>query len=667
MNALDRLETLHVFLVKPSKYDDEGYVVRHWRGVLPSNTLACLNGLTDDVARRGLLGDVGLAIHVVDDAVSKVPVKKIVRCNRRRGHKALLALVGVQTNQFCRAADLALELRGHGVDVLLGGFHVSGVLALFPSTSPEIQELLDAGVSVVAGEVEHRWADVLRDACQGRLQPIYRFIDDLPDLFDAPRPLVDSSYLSRFVTSNFGTVDCSRGCPFNCSFCTIINVQGRKSRHRSPQCIAETLRRNYEESRVHFYFFTDDDFARNPAWSEIFDELISLREKEGIPVTFMIQVDVQSFKIPGFIEKAARAGCSNVFIGMESINPENLKAAGKRQNKIQEYRALIDAWHSVKISTHAAYIIGFPHDTEEGVRRDVERLMTEVRPHRASFFMLTPLPGSMDHKAMADAGAPMDSDYNNFDSFHESMPHPHMKNGAWTRAYREAWKSFYSFENMKAVLSETPAERYWDVLRNFYWYKNSALNEGAHPMITGFFRLKERTTRRKGFPVEGRLAHLRRRIPEIVQYLRDALRLTLEFEELWLQTRKRSPAEIRVHEELGRMRAELARSLRISELRMAHARARARVPSIEVPSRVRLLRQKLSLCQVSRLRETRADLAGFWEGMRAQLRRGRVYVLLRVDRLTFNALRELRVAAGFFRALASAENYPPYRRESARR
>jgi radical SAM superfamily enzyme YgiQ (UPF0313 family) len=651
-------KVLTVFLVKPSKYDDDGYVVRHWRGVLPSNTLACLHGLTEDVKRRGLLEDVELRVHLVDEAVGKVSIPAIVRADCRPGEKAVVALVGVQTNQFCRASDLALELRSFGVTVLLGGFHVSGMLSLFSRISPEIQELVDAGVTIVAGEVEEHWAEILKAAHRGELRPIYRYLDELPDLFDAPRPIVDQRYLRRFVSSNFGTVDTSRGCPFNCSFCTIINVQGRKSRHRSPQCIAETLRQNYRERGIDFYFFTDDDFARNPAWEGILDALIDLREKEGIPIEFMIQVDVASYRIPGFVEKAARAGCSNVFIGMESINPESIKDAGKAQNKVSDYRSLIDAWHRAKVSTHVGYIIGFPHDSEQSVASDVEKLMTEVRPHRASFFMLTPLPGSRDHKHMVEAGAPMDSDYNAFDSFHETMPHPLMKDGAWTRAYRRAWATFYSFENMKSVLEGVHPDRYWDVLRNFYWYKNSALNEGAHPMITGFFPLKDRRSRRRGFPREGVCSHARRRIPEMFRYARGAIRLTLEFEELWLQTRKRSETEMRVHEELRRMREELARSLRVSELRTAYLRAKAAIPGIEVPSRLRLWKTKLSLLQASRLRETRSDLHLFWIRLQDRLRQGRLDALLRFDRIALNALREVRIAAGFFLALALGNRLP---------
>ena len=150
--------------------------------MLPSNTLACLHGLTEDVRTRKLLGDVDIQVHRFDEMVDKIPLEKIARLHRRSGEKVVVGLVGVQTNQFCRASDIALELRSHGVPVVIGGFHVSGMLAMFPDVSPEIQTLLDAGVSVVAGEVEHRWGDILRDAYEGKLEPIYRYINDLPDL-----------------------------------------------------------------------------------------------------------------------------------------------------------------------------------------------------------------------------------------------------------------------------------------------------------------------------------------------------------------------------------------------------------------------------------------------------------------------------------------------------
>jgi hypothetical protein len=644
----------HVFLVRPSKYDDDGFVVCHWRAVVPSNSLACLYGLTEDVRQRHTLGDVDLRVHVIDEAVSKLPLEKIFRLNQRAGERVLVCLVGVQTNQVCRAADIAMTFRQQGVAVMMGGFHVSGMLAMFPSASPEIQRLIDAGVSVVAGEVEHRWAGLLQDAYNGELKPVYRFLDDPPDLSGAPCPIRHKQFAAKHIHSNYGTIDCSRGCPFNCSFCTIINVQGRKSRYRSPECIAETIRTAYRESGINLYFFTDDNFARNPAWSEILDRVIALREDEGIAIQFVIQADIPSHKIPGFVDKVVRAGCCTVFIGMESLNPQNLQAAGKTQNQVPEYRAAIEAWHDARISTIVGYMIGLPHDTEASVRDDVRRLISEVRPDQASFFLTTPLPGSRDHLHMIEAGAFMDGDYNRFDCAHETMPHPHLKDGAWARAYAEAWRRFYSLENMKAILSRTSPEQYWDVFYNLLWYRNSIANESVHPMLAGFFRLKNRASRRACFPKESRLAHLRRRVPEIWGFLRGAARLALEMEEVWLATRKRSETEIHVLAELARTRARLGRGLRIAETQAAYVRAKAEMPSIAVPSQLSLFREQASLWRISRFCQTRRDLARSWISVRRQLRHGRFWTLLRPDHLVLNGLREVRLATGFLAAMMTA-------------
>lgn len=114
--------------------------------VVPSNSLACLYGVTEDVRQRRVLVGVDLRIHVVDEAVDKMPLDSIFRLNRRDGERVLVCFVGVQTNQFCRAADIAVALRRKDVAFMIGGFHVSGMLAMFPTVSLEIQQLVDAGV-----------------------------------------------------------------------------------------------------------------------------------------------------------------------------------------------------------------------------------------------------------------------------------------------------------------------------------------------------------------------------------------------------------------------------------------------------------------------------------------------------------------------------------------
>jgi radical SAM superfamily enzyme YgiQ (UPF0313 family) len=649
------LKNLNLYLIKPSQYDDDGYVVRHWRGVLPSNTLACLAGLTEDVVARKTLGDsLRVKIHVLDEVVDPAPVKRICRSQRGRNTKTIVCLCGVQTNQFPRASDLAFTFRRAGLTVLIGGFHVSGYLALMPGIPPEIQQLMDEGITIVKGEVEETWGDLLQDAVAGRLKPLYDFLNDKPDLYEKPIPVMDRKYLRKFVASNhFGTLDCGRGCPFECTFCTIINVQGRKMRFRSADRIAEAIRQNYKQFGIGFYFFTDDNFCRNKNWEAIFDALIHLRQQEHIPVEFMMQVDVLSWKIKNFVEKARLAGCINVFIGMESINTDNLKAAGKNQNHVEEYRQLIDSYHSNNITTHVGYIIGFPGDTVDSVRSDVAYLIREVRPDHASFFMLMPLPGSQDHLAMFRRGEWMDPDFNLYDSNHAVTLHPNLKNGAWEAVYREAWDTFYSFENMKASLQKTPPCNYWNNFLRFVWYKNSVITEGRHPMMCGFFRLKSRKNRRPGFPILSRWEYFRYRSREIRAHLHSMWKILLEMEELWLQTRYPGKAEQCVIEEFNKIRAAAREEWRVRDLQLAHLRAQVKFPSLRVPSKFHLFWSKWYPALVPDKVYSRADLASFWSSVKDHWNDRRWFRIPPL-RLALNLFRDAQISLLFFFHLARA-------------
>jgi radical SAM superfamily enzyme YgiQ (UPF0313 family) len=532
---------LVVILIRPSKYDDEGYVVRHWRGTLPSNTLSCLNSLTEDVARSGELGRVDVRVEVIDEIVSRVNPRLLGRRHRRDGTKVVVGLAGVQTNQFPRAQDLAREFKAEGFAVIIGGFHVSGAMAMSPTTPPECQEMLDAGVTLVLGEVEGRWGDILRDALADRLQPLYSFLPTPPDLTDVPLPRASIRTQKPFVVSHSGTIDAGRGCPFSCSFCAIINVQGRTVRSRSAAQIIEHIHQNYwvkDRQRVRHYFFTDDNFSRNPQWEAIFDGLIRMREEEGADIDFMMQVDTQATRIRGFVEKAARAGCVQVFVGMESVRDDNLKASGKSQNKAADYREMVARWHEVGVVCHVGFIIGFPHDTYQRVMEDVRTLCETILVDQASFFMLTPIPGSRDHQAAVQSGLPLDPDYNNYDSFHVTAPHQRMRKDEWERAFRDAWAEFYSFEHMRRSLLAQNPHTYWAVLKNLIWYR-AAIIEGAHPMLTGFFRLKDRRSRRPTFPIERRWPFFKSRAGEIAHVLREYVKLFFEMQELWLLTRIR--------------------------------------------------------------------------------------------------------------------------------
>src|SRR5262249_27100477 len=255
---------------------------------LMSNTLAVLRGIAADVAERQVLGpDVAIDTISIDETISRVRIEDILRRIRRHSGLAMVALVGVQSNEFPRAIDSARPFRPAGVPVTLGGFHVSGCLSMLPELPPELHEALSLGVSLFAGEAEGRFDDVLRDAAAGRLKPVYNFVNDYVPLESAPKPVAAARDIARL---NVPCVDAGRGCPYQCSFCTIINVHGRKSRSRSPGDLAGILREYAKLGRGKL-FLTDDNFARNPDWEAILDQIIALRERENLKFRLYLQVD----------------------------------------------------------------------------------------------------------------------------------------------------------------------------------------------------------------------------------------------------------------------------------------------------------------------------------------------------------------------------------------
>jgi hypothetical protein len=222
-------------LVKPTHYDDDGYPIQWFRSALPSNTLACMNSLAEDACRREVLGPgVKVEVDTYDETNRRVVPSRIIRSLKRKGGRVLVGLVGVQSNQFPRAVDIARHFRAAGFPVCLGGFHVSGCIAMLSELPAEIRDAQALGISLFAGEAEeHRLDEVLIDAWRGELKPLYNFMDKLPSLTGEPAPILPRKHLAR-TTGHYSSIDLGRGCPYQCSFCTIINVQGRKSRFRSP-------------------------------------------------------------------------------------------------------------------------------------------------------------------------------------------------------------------------------------------------------------------------------------------------------------------------------------------------------------------------------------------------------------------------------------------------
>lgn len=533
--------TLRIYFIKPSKYDEQGYVLYFWKGVLPNNTLTALAALNEEYNRMRASTNVFVETilwdEIVEGPINPTTIQAIKDKAREDDVEVLIGLAGVQTNQYPRGRDLALQFKAAGFPVIMGGFHVSG----YPDSCAFLNS---CGVTTVVGEAESTWVGLLDDYLRGEMKPHYSVTSGIraktgtgeifvPSIAEVQLPAIDDAYRTRFAHTTMTTLDTSRGCPFTCSYCSVKNVMGRTMRARDPRSAVEWVRDAADYHGIDTLFLVDDDFFRSPQWEPLMLGLAELR-KQGRHVNFMMQVDIDAGGYadlrPGeaesskhqrsrrFIELAKEAGCYAAFIGFESFNPQNLMAATKFQNTdrrgerniaveeakrrvLEKYRRVVDNWHNAGIAVHCGYMIGFPFDTPDSGRQAALDLI-EVGVDLASFFIVTPLPGTEDHiKAVAE-NAISDWDFNWYDSDHVVMQHPTMTAEEILKAYREAYTTFYSpWRILKNTITFSGGRGLnWEardsMTREFIYWAHS-YHRGRHPMIGGVWKLYDPKTKRQ--------------------------------------------------------------------------------------------------------------------------------------------------------------------------
>ena len=293
---------VRVYFVKPSRYDDDGYVQFYRWGVQPNNTLTVMAALNDTFNKRyrrqrNVLLETVIWDEVCDGAVGPESITAIKEKAQEDGVELLIGIAGVQSNQYPRGRDLALQFVAQGLPTIMGGFHVSGY--------PQSREFMHScGISTAVGEAENFWDDVVHDFLEGKLKPEYSVNEGIraktgtgdilvPVITDAQLPLIDDRYLTRFFNDTQTTLDTSRGCPFTCSYCSVKNVMGRTMRSRDPQSVLRWVRDAVANHGIDSLFLVDDDFFRSPRWDEILTGMAQIR-KEFPKLSFMMQVDVDA-------------------------------------------------------------------------------------------------------------------------------------------------------------------------------------------------------------------------------------------------------------------------------------------------------------------------------------------------------------------------------------
>ncbi len=496
-----------LLLIKPSHYDDDGYVIQWWRSFVVNNALAVMGSVITDASLRHALGpDVTIERRLIDEVTEVVRPERLLDWLAGFDHAAVM-LVAVQTSQFPRALDIARPFTAAGYPVIVGGVHVSGALAMVPNWQPAFAGASEAGVSLFAGEFEPHVDELLSDIVAGAVKPLYNRLAKPADLTLSPRQRPEQGLAAQTAESHYG-LETGRGCPFICSFCTIINFHGRSMRHREPAAI-EAYLRDCAAVGGRNIIVTDDNFARSPVWRDVTDVLKRLKDELKVDWDVSIQVDALAYRIDGFVDACREAGIKRVFIGIESVRPDNLKAAAKGQNKLHLMHDMAMAWRRAGMLIYGAMIIGLPNDSPERIAEDIRILQEEIPVDILSAFLLTPHPGSADHKQAVAEHVVMDDDLNRYDTVHPVVDHPLMSRDQWEALYWDVWRQFYSKRYMKTVIAR--ALHYGvklDIIRStFVCAYTASCYEHVHPLDSGGVRIRARDCRRPGMPVPSAIPH----------------------------------------------------------------------------------------------------------------------------------------------------------------
>ncbi len=480
--------SLRVVVLKPSKYAADGYVERFRRGFMPNATVAYMRSLTPagpPAAWHVPPASAVREVHAVDEYVH-TDLDYLSLLRREPGRRTLLALVGVQSHQLHRALDLAAYALANGVEgCVLGGPH--------PMTC-DTSMLQGRGVSFALSEAERVWPQILRDAAAGELSPAYggdrRW---QPELGAAEVPVLEPPSrrdLRRYVVRMLGVYP-ARGCPFTCNFCSVIKIAGRQVRSQ-PLGVTLASLRAAKAAGVSYIMFTSDNFNKVPEVAPLLAAMID----ERLELPFFAQCDAQVHRQEGLVEQMARAGCFQMFVGVESFRREALAEAHKLQNQPRHYARIVELCRAHGITSHFSNILGFPGDTAAGIAEHLRELQA-LRPDVASFYVLTPIPGTEQYDDFLARGLITERNLDRFDGATLNWRHPRLSaaelEGELFRCYREYYAAPAVAARL-ARLARLPRDfRAAGRLASVFGYAvqaRLAARRRTHPMAGGILRVR---------------------------------------------------------------------------------------------------------------------------------------------------------------------------------
>ncbi|MCK5055119.1 MAG: radical SAM protein [Candidatus Aminicenantes bacterium] len=446
---------MNIQLIKPSHLDEDNKTAKYKKALLPPLALAIIDRLTPGRHR----------VKIVDDLVEDVDFSRSYD----------LVGITVMTAQADRAYRIADRFRKMGVKVILGGVH--------PTVLPhEAKEHAD---SVVIGEAEGLWEQVLADFEGNNYKEFYRDSTP-PDLGKLIIPKWDNVNMKPYIKrlgSKLPTMPLfsTRGCLFNCKFCSANKVFGNTFRKKP---ISNFLK-EIDASKARFFFFLDDGIASDIDYTrELFKALIPKK------IVWTLQISTNILKSPDLIELAGQAGCNSLLFGIESLNKKNLNSVNKGFNHPEAYEELFSRVRKAGIIPCPTFIFGFDEDTPGQFELTMD-FLKKNKMETALFGILTPFPGTALYEEFDEAGRILTKNWSRYDLAHLVFQPKNFTNDEFLTQFWKNYRSFLTLKNMAKRLfyitsrSRRPLTAFSESLlymicnRSNVYAKNQAISDGV--------------------------------------------------------------------------------------------------------------------------------------------------------------------------------------------
>lgn len=432
---------MRLLLVQPSHLNPDGTVFKTRRLPYPGLALPMVAALTP--------GDVD--IEIVNDYFENIDYDD----------PADLVAVTAMTPQVRRAYQIVDGFRRRGKKVVIGGFHAS----LFP------EEAIERCDAVVVGEAEDVWPRVWEDFLSGGMKGVYR-AQGHPDLGGRPTPRYD--LLDRRGYSLLAyPVQTTRGCPHRCDFCSVHHFFGGSYRHRP---IDEVVR-DIQAVRSPYISFIDDNIAADPKYTMGLLEAI-----RPLGIIWGGQCNLSACEDEEFLQAAYDAGCVSLFVGVESVEPESLKAANKTFNRVEDYSRILRKVQRVGIAPHVSMIMGMEGDRVETFDKTHNFLMENKVPV-AYLFILAPAPGTPFFERWRSEGRLTSMDWNRYGGDECVYVPKHMTKEQLEEGFWGLYQRFYS---IRSIIKRVLWPPKWDfrtyIVLKFNLLHRKSLRKGIHPL-----------------------------------------------------------------------------------------------------------------------------------------------------------------------------------------